>query len=494
MTTSLHTADHADREGGASTDGSGLGDDPIVALSRFVVETGHDRLPSDVVEFAKRHILDTVAVTIGGSSQEGIPAIVEFVRDQGGRPDSFLPFYGGKVPAPLAALAIGPMSRALDLGDVHLGWPERGFETLGHTAEYTLLAAVGLRPRVTGEDLIIVFALGTEVLVRVGAAAQNWAANQVHGVSIGQGGWYIFGVVAAVAKLLGLSVDQTVNAMGIAKCMTQGHDMSMYSPATLMVRVHHGFIAQDAVTVCLLARAGITGPRSVLLGKLGFLYFVSHGLFDGRPGLLTEDLGDAWFFTRTSFKPFSACKATHTPATAVMQLMAQHGIRPHDIARIDAGVSEATMQICCTPRERKWDPQTDADAQFSLPYVISAVAYEQKFLLDQFKPPIRDRGDIRELMTKVRVAVDPEIEHSLDSKVTITLTDGRAVSQLCRDCKGTPTMPFTDAEWAERFRELARHSALPLPTATVDVLFEHLLTLEKVGDVVEELILPLTPA
>ena len=60
-----------------------------------------------------------MAVIIGGSGLEGVSQIVKYIKDKGGTPESLMPFYGGKVPAPEAALALGTMARAMDLGPVH---------------------------------------------------------------------------------------------------------------------------------------------------------------------------------------------------------------------------------------------------------------------------------------------------------------------------------------------------------------------------------------
>ena len=69
------------------------------------------------------------------------------------------------------------------------------------------------------------------------------------------------GSVAAAGKLLGLSLNELENAEGIAHEMIQPYDLLMYVPATLIVRVHHGFVCQDAINACLLVRRGITGSR-----------------------------------------------------------------------------------------------------------------------------------------------------------------------------------------------------------------------------------------
>ena len=74
-----------------------------------------------------------------------------------------------------------------------------------HTSEYvfpTLLAATGLKNKLTGLDLINAFIIGNEVLIRMGIAS-NWEAAIINQVYLGD--HFIFGVIAAVAKLLDLN-------------------------------------------------------------------------------------------------------------------------------------------------------------------------------------------------------------------------------------------------------------------------------------------------
>lgn len=68
------------------------------------------------------------------------------------------------------------------------------------------------------------------------------------------GGHYIFDLVIAAGKSLGLNLDELENADGIAREMTRPYDLAMYLPATLIVRVYYGFFCQDAINTSLLAR------------------------------------------------------------------------------------------------------------------------------------------------------------------------------------------------------------------------------------------------
>lgn len=101
-------------------------EDPIVELARFSREIRFEDLPQPLVEFAKRDLLDLVGISMGGSSQAGIPALVDYFTSQGGKPESLLPYHGNRLPAPSVAFVMGAMTRALDMGDLHHGIPERG--------------------------------------------------------------------------------------------------------------------------------------------------------------------------------------------------------------------------------------------------------------------------------------------------------------------------------------------------------------------------------
>jgi len=457
-------------------------EDPMATLCRFVLGTEYDDLPDDVVDFAKKHILDTLGVTIAGSTQDGIPAIVDLVKEQGGKEESLLPFYGGKVPASMAALALGPMARALDMGDVH---PEGV-----HTAEYVLpgiLCTAGLKDKVSGKELITAFVVGEEVLIRIGGAV---LATFGPASGLAEGGHYIFGVVAGVAKLLGLSMEELQNAMGIARCMTQPHGLEMYESATLMVRTHHGFVCQDAINACLLAKRGITGPFDIMLGPKGYLN--QFGRFGTRPERLTEGLGVEWSLPGTMLKPYAACKCAHTSIGATIDVVQGHNIKPEDIAEMHYDIPPVSMRLVGEPPEVKWNPVTVPECQFSLPYTVAVSVLEKRVFIDAYTEEARARKDIRDLITKVTVTEDPEL-FGLTIRLALTLKDGTKYEKECAYVKGQTENPFTLSELIEKFRWMIPYSAYKLSDAVVDSLIERVLNLEKVDDVVADILVPLTP-
>ncbi|MFF0454759.1 MmgE/PrpD family protein [Nocardia africana] len=456
-------------------------EDPMSTLCRMAIETRYRDLPDEVVRHAKHTLLDCMAVTIGGSGMDGIPEIVELVKEKGGKEQTVLPFYGGRVPAAEAALAIGPMPRAMDCGDLH--------EEAGHVSEYIvagLLAATGLRPQVTGEEFLAALVVGQEILIRIGSAYKV-ISNAVK--SNDAGGHYVFGVVAAVGKLLGFTAEQLENAQGIARTLTQPHTMGIYAPATLMVRVHHGLVCQSAITACLLAAKGITGPReSVLTGANGYL---RTARWDTDPEALTRELGERWEMTRITTKRHSACYFSHSSIDGIIGQMVTHEFAASDIASIHIEVSTSAWRAVCEPTDKKWNPQTVPECQFSLPYAVATAAFDQKVFIDSYSPGARRRGDVRELMTRI-TAEEVSVVADWGARVHTTLRDGRKITTENTYVKGHPNNPFTEQDFIDKFRMCVPYSVLPLSADIAEALIGSILELEFTQDVTKELLLPLS--
>jgi 2-methylcitrate dehydratase PrpD len=456
-------------------------EDPMSTLCRMVVNTRYEDFPPSVIHHAKRAILDGMAVTIGGSAMEGIAAVVDFVKSKGGKPESLIPFYGGKVPASEAGMAIGPMSRAMDFGDVH--------EEAGHCSEYifpALLAATGLRQKVSGKEFMTAYILSKEVFIRIGSAWRIYIS-----FPMGRGeGHPMFAATAAVGKLLGLSQEEMENAEGIARAMTQPHDVAMFSPATLIMSVHHGFVCQDAINGCLLAQRGITGPRQeVLLGPRGYLTMAA---WETNPNAITKDLGEKWEMENTSLKYYSCCGAIPTSIDVLLDQMKTHNFGPDDIASIHIDASPAGWQIS-VPKEEKWNPRTASECQFSMPYCVATAAYDKRIFLDSYTPQAMARRDVRELMTRISISEDKSLPRDLSARVHTTLKDGRKVHGESFYRKGHPNNPLTDQEIVEKFRKCVPYCAFKISNEKADFLIDAIWNLEKVNDVVNTLLLPVTP-
>ncbi len=423
--------------------------DGMITVCRMVRETAYDDLPHDVTDFAKMHILDQMGCIIGGSSQLGIPEVVNFVKDKGGKEESLIPFYRGKVPASETAFAIGPMARALDMGDVS--------EEASHTAEHTLpaiLAATGLNNKNSGRDFITAFVVGQEVMIRIGMGFNYDAPERVNN----EGGHFIFGPTAGVGKLLDLNFEELQNAMGIANAMTQHWEMQMYAEGALSVRLHHGFVCQDAVNACLLAKRGLTGPHNILFGERG--YYALHCRWTTYPDRVTEGLGKKWVVKNTMLKPYALCKCTHSAIEALVDLMQEFRFDAEDIDKIHIDESPRNWKVVCEPPEKKYNPQSIPECQFSLIYTIATAAYDKNVFIDSYSEKARKRENVRELMTRITMEKDSKIPMH-GARVKVSLKDGRELSKETIIVEGHPKEPFTWEDTITKFKKNALLFSLP---------------------------------
>jgi 2-methylcitrate dehydratase PrpD len=458
-------------------------EDPMATYCRMIVETHYEELPPKVIKFAKHMILDTIGSMMGGSKIVGIKPVVDHVKRKGGRAECYIPFYGGKVPASEAGMALAPMSRAMEFAAIH---PDAM-----HSAEHSLpatLVASSLAKKPTGKDFITAFVLGTEILLRIGTAFRGNV-----GVSMGRSnGHYIFGSVACAGKMMGLTLEELQNAEGISRSMTQPHDMAAFHPVTDMVNVHQGFICQDAINCCLLAKRGITGPHhDVILGQRGYLGFAK---WETDNDALMRGLGEEWELLRNMVKPYTGCLCLFTAMDAALKLMAEHRFSPEDIARLEVDESTLNWAVLDGPDEVKKNPQNATDCQFSIPYMVATVLYDHDAMPDAYTPKARERKHIRALMAKISSKEDPSLP-MWAARVTITLKNGQKYTKqfLAEELKGHPQNPFTEEEMAERFRKCVPYSAYKPINKVINTYIDSVFNLEKVDNVVKALILPLTP-
>ena len=62
--------------------------DILLDLVKHVLKTKYRDLTPEAIDYAKRSTLDTIAVTIAGSSAKGCREIVDMIKEWGGRQES----------------------------------------------------------------------------------------------------------------------------------------------------------------------------------------------------------------------------------------------------------------------------------------------------------------------------------------------------------------------------------------------------------------------
>ena len=449
--------------------------DSMDQLVDWAIKTRYEDLPNEVIEVVKRLTIDTLGITIAGSSAPGCKTVVELMKEWGGKPEATIATFGGKVPAPNAALANCMMARALDFGEVHEGGG-------GHLAETFVpvgfILAEYAKRRVSGKEYILAVALGAEVACRLRYALTTYS------------GWVAetfapFGIVISAGKFFDFYREQLMNGMGIAYCQCSCNIQGVVTGA-LTVRLQQGLGAKAGLMAAILAKRGITGPRDVLEGTYGF--YKVYGKNEYVPARIGEGLGEKFAITQTSLKPYPCCKFTHAPIYATLQLVTEHDIRAEEIDHITVVTNSKGYNLCALGN-KKYTPESIVEAQFSIPYTVAAAAVRRKVFIDDFDEDAIKDPRVLAVSQRVKVIVDPELDKlpgiTAPNKIEITTKKGRRVAKEVEFVKGHPENPMNWEECEDKLRKCAPFSVRPLTGQAVDQIVDKVRALEDISDVTE---------
>lgn len=409
-------------------------------LATFAAGLRVTDLPRDVVHQASRCLIDWLGCTLAGSATDEaalVRAGIAALDPGDGSRTAVIVGTAQRAGAGYAALANGIAAHLLDFDDTFN--PVR--TTIhGSAPLWPAIAAAAELVPVTGTAAIAAFVAGFEVQTRVAVAA---------GPGHYDAGWHVTGTVghvgAAVAtsRLLGLSADQTLVALGIGATQSAGMKVVYGSTGK---SIHAGKAAMDGLLSGFLARDGITSSREPIEGHRGFLHLFSP---NPAPARALEGLGESWYLPRNGFKPYACGSLTHPPAQALLELRAEHGLTADDVVSVDAYVHDYVKTTTGAA-----EPRTGLQGKFSIYHVLAAALADGAASTAQFTDDRVNAPEVVRLREIVAVHVDEE--QSKDSaRVVVTLRDGRSLERHVAHNLGTPDNPMTDSQLEEKYHSLA---------------------------------------
>jgi 2-methylcitrate dehydratase len=408
-------------------------------------------IASDAIYQAKRFLLDSLGCALGGYQQHDVKIALDVLDEIAG--DGLATVIGaGKCVDPVsAALANALMIRCMDYNDIY--WKQDP----SHPSDiFPAALACCERAHSGGKELIIGLVLGHEFEMRFCEAAFP---------GIRERGWHHATLTAFVSPIvagraLHLTAEQIQHAIGISASRHCTLGAVTAGKLTMMKNTVDPLATQSGVLAALLAQKGYSGPEHVIDGKEGLTHVFKP---DWKLNLLTDGLGESWRITQCGMKAFPTEALTHTPISAVLDLVKSHDLHPDDVEKIQIRSLARAADILSDPS--KYDPRTRETADHSLPYVIAAALVDRQVTPAQFTMDKIMDAKIREQLHKVEVVADPEIEKVFPALqrviVHITTKDGRSFNRQLDFPKGDPRNPLADLEIEEKFAALAEGVLTP---------------------------------
>jgi 2-methylcitrate dehydratase len=439
-------------------------------IARWAAALGYKHLSQDAIYQAKRFLLDSVGCALGGYQQHDVKIALEVLDEIAGRGPATVLGTGKRVDPVSASLANALMIRCMDYNDIY--WKQDP----SHPSDiFPAAMACCERTKSDGKELLVGLVLGHEFEMRFCEAAFP---------GIRERGWHHATLTAFVSPIvagraLHMNWEQIQHAIGISASRHATLGAVTAGKLTMMKNTVDPLATQSGVLAALMAEKGYTGPEHVIDGKEGLTHVFGP---EWRLNVLTDGLGESWRITQCGMKAFPTEALTHTPISAVLDLVKQNDLKPEDVLKIQIRSLARAADILSDPS--KYDPRTKETADHSLPYVIAAALAERQVTPVQFTMQKTMDPVIRAQLKKVEVVADAEIEKVFPALqrviVNITTTDGRTFTKQLDYPKGDPRNPLSDAEIEEKFAALAEGV---LSTIAQKKLKDAIWNLEQMGSV-----------
>lgn len=431
-----------------------------------------DAAPDQVIENARLRILDIIGVMIASSGHETVVAAraAQADADGGGRGASELMRAQPTSPAG-AAFINGVASAVLEFDDTHT---VSNIHPTGVIVSASLPVAQSMG--LSGRQWLEAVVVGSELLCRIGLVSPV----RMHEVGMHPTSVYgVFGAAYSVARLRGLSVEQTADAVGTAASLSAG-SIASFEDGTSTKTLHVGFAAAAAIRAVALAAQGISGPGRVFEGKFGWFRSHIQSEPEFRYSILTDELGEQWEVLNIAPKLYP-CAYTLMPfISAALSLREQHHIDLEAVTEVRCEIMPRSFQTVCEPLSEKRRPLTSWHGRISLQHTVAEALVLGRFDKSAYAPESLRNPVINALADKVVHVADPIAAADISRSrgvVSIRFKDGREISHTVEDMLGTRSNPATQADYVRKFR--ANVDGIVRP-AEADRLLDAILDLDAV--------------
>lgn len=405
-------------------------------------------VPEDVMERAKRSLLDYLAVTCAGAAfqREKLERYYAFAQPEAG---SFKAIGTGKdLVLKEAVFLNGLNGHALDFDDgtnsgiIHLGSPI-----------FSLLIPLAQRYDIGVDDMLRAAVVGYEasytmaVSIQPGHKAMGYHATGTCGT---------LGAAIAASYMLAFSEEERfqafaaacVAASGMLKVLDDGSELKPYNVAKTSLL---------ALTALQLAKAGFKGHDDPLGGR-GFLKMMT-----GREDVELKPvlLNGSYAIMKSYTKPYASCRYTHPAVEAAVHL--RDRVNADDVAEIDI----RTYDLAVSGHDHTEIPGSYS-AKMSIPYATAAGLLYGKAGLQEFSEEAVKNDKILELTRKIKVTADPVLSAAfpgIQAAVVTIKTNGGSYTERVDFPKGEPENPLTEEEFRSRYDDLMRYANVDEMTA-----------------------------
>lgn len=437
-------------------------------ISEFACNLKYEDLPKEVIYEVKKYLYDSIGCALGAYKTKDVNIIRDIYKKIGGRKEATLIGFGDKMPAVNAAFVNSLMIRSLDFNDIY--WKSDP----SHPSD--LIPAALSCAELTGasmKDVIVAIVLGYEFEQRLcefavpGIRERKW-----HHATLTQ---FVSPIVAG--KILGLTVDEMVNAIGISGSHNHTIGCPTAGKLTMMKNTVDPMAVQSGIFAAIMAKNGYTGTEKVFEGKEGLMdcfggwdskeekikndtmeRLESKSVLSWNLNKLIGNLGENFKILKCSMKAYPTEALTHTHISATLKAVINNDIKFDGIESVTVTTIARACDILFD--RNKYRPESRETADHSLPYCIAAAIVDRKITTQSFSEKKMKDQRIWKVIDKIKGEASVEFEKMFPTKqpsrVVIKTTGGKEFSEYMEYPKGYPCEPMTLDELQNKFNSLSQ--------------------------------------
>jgi 2-methylcitrate dehydratase PrpD len=440
------------------------------ALASYVVTTRVEDIPQDVRHEARRAIVNYIGCAVGGSPHRAVEIAIRALGPYAGKPTASVLGRTDRLDPLHASLMNGISSHVHDYDDT----TPKNYSHPTSPVASALCAYASVNP-VRGRDFMHAFILGFEAESRVGNAV--YPAHYDVGWHItGTAG--VFGAATAIGRLLGLSEQQMIWAIGLAATQAAGLREMFGSMAKSF---HPGRSAQNGYAAALLAQAGFTAGEQGIEGPRGFAA-VQAASYDLSK--ITAGLGVDFDLRVNTYKPFPCGIVNHPTIDGAIELHRAHRIDPGTIAAVRLRVAPLVMDLC-----NQQNITRGLQGKFSVYHGAAVGLVRGKAGLQEYTDETVNDPQVKRVREHTTAVGDPSVTED-QAYIEVEIDGGQTISRFVEASLGNLRRPMTDRQLDQKFRDQA---VLALPEEQVEALIALCWRIDELDDV-GELIKAAVPA
>ena len=378
------------------------------------------KLPAEVIQKGKSHLLDSLAAIVSGSTLKPGKLGLQHARAQGGSPECSVLGTNLKTTPILAAFANGMSGHADETDDSNSQLHP------GCAIVPAALAMAESHDR-SGDALLRAVILGYDVGFRFHQAFEP------RSTSFGA----TFGCAAAAGALAELDELQLHYLISYAAQQASGSRAWVGDDDHIEKAFDYaGMPARNGVTAAQLIKAGFTGNRDVLEGDQGIIK--TYAPFD--PKKILHELGERFTITSCLVKKYPVGSPMMETVDATLALLSKSSIDAGEIEKVTVRIPEGGAR---TVNNRN---MPDVNVQYMVASILidGKLTFESAHDYERFKNP-----RVLALKERVQLIGDEEMERSgprFQGRVEVTFKNGKTLSEHVSNCRGRPENPMSPEE------------------------------------------------